>query len=127
VFEVMSGWCDCCAVEVGIECQRWEIVLHCCVVNPLGEPLALLDEIEVRSFDKLKGIFLIVADQPQRSLRREDHFGDEFGPVGNGRFRRGQPALDRTVNTCTGGELSESLIYSEKILRDLEHGGVDGA
>ncbi len=43
------------------------------------------------------------------------------------RFGRCQPALHGAVNIRAGGELAKTFVDGEKGLRDLQHGGVDGA
>ena len=49
-----------------------EIVLQGGVVDPLGESVAILAEIEVGAFDEFDRELLIVADQAQRFLRGAD-------------------------------------------------------
>src|SRR4249920_2073243 len=75
-FDALGGHRNHLALEFFVYAPGWQIVLQSRVVYLLGETVTVLAQIEVRSLDKLKGIFLVVADQAQRSLRRSDHFGD---------------------------------------------------
>src|SRR5215831_7474355 len=126
-FDTLGRHRDHLALKGFIYTPRWQIVLQSRLVNLLGETVTVFAQIKVRSLDKLKGILLIVADQAQRSLRRADHFGDELGPVGNRGPGRCQAALDGAIHICPGRELTKSLVLSEKVLRDLKHGGIDSS
>src|SRR5215510_9717547 len=126
-FHTLGCHRDHLTLEFFIHTPGWQIVLQSRLVDLLGETVTVFAQIKVRSLDKLKGIFLIVADQAKRPLRRSGHFGDELGTVGNRRLGRSQAALDGTVDICAGSELFEPVVLGEKVLRDLQHRGVDGS
>ena len=56
-----------------------------------------------------------------------NHLGDQLGALIDRCLRGCQAALHGAVKVGAGGELTESLIDGKKVLRNLKHGGINGA
>src|SRR5262249_23112085 len=84
-------------------------------------------QVEMRSLHPIEYVLLVTPNEANRAGRGSDRFANQFRAVGYGGLGCGQASHYRAINVGAGSEIAKPLIDGEKFLRNLEHGGVDGA